>query len=51
MASTRYNSIIIHDHGRGKRPPGFTKGITIARIPENSLIEGNPTSERFIVSK
>jgi hypothetical protein len=42
---------VVYDHGRGRRPPDFTKEITIARIPERSIIEGNPTSTRYIVSK
>ncbi len=42
---------VAYDHGRGKRAPDYTKEITIAQIPENRIIEGNPTSTRYIVSK
>ncbi|MBI5395681.1 MAG: exo-alpha-sialidase [Verrucomicrobia bacterium] len=42
---------VAYDHGRGKTPPNYEKEITIARIPENSIVEGKPTSTRFVVSK
>ncbi|MBI5685082.1 MAG: exo-alpha-sialidase [Verrucomicrobia bacterium] len=52
-ASGKYdgNIYVAYDHGRGKRPPDFTKEITIAVIPEKGVVEGKPTSTRYIVSK
>jgi hypothetical protein len=45
------NIYVAYDHGRGKTPPNYEKEITIAVIPEKSIVEGKPVSTRFIVSK
>lgn len=52
-AEGKYDGMIYvaYDHGRGKRPPDYTKEITIAKIPESRIIEGNPMSTRYVVSK
>ncbi len=52
-AQGKYNGTIYvaYDHGRGKRPPEFTKEITVALISEDRVAEGKPTCQRFIVSK
>ena len=52
-ARGKYNGTIYvaYDHGRGKLPPDYTKEITVALIPEERIIEGNPTCARYVVSK
>ncbi len=52
-AQGKYDGMIYvaYDHGRGKRAPDYIQEITIARIPEESVVDGNPTSTRSIVSK
>lgn len=35
----------------GKRAPDFTREITMAVIPENSIVEGHPRSTRHVISK
>lgn len=42
---------VAYDHGRGKGAPDFTKEITIAKIPEDRIVAGEPTSTRYVVSK
>lgn len=42
---------VAYDHGRGKKAPDYLKEITIARIPEDPVINGNPTSTRRVVSE
>ncbi len=42
---------VAYDHGRGKRPPEYTKEITIAKMSENRIVAGDPTSIRYIVSQ
>ena len=52
-AQGKYNGTIYvaYDRGRGKRSPDYTQEITVALIPEERVVEGNPTCERFTVSK
>ncbi len=42
---------IAYDHGRGKGAPEFTQEITIAKIPEESVVEGKPTHTLHLVAK
>lgn len=45
------NIHVAYDHGRGRRPPEFTKEILVAVISEESVAAGHPTRTLYVVSK
>jgi hypothetical protein len=45
------NIYVAYDHGRGRKAPDFTKEITVAKISEDSVVEGRPTHARHVVSR
>jgi hypothetical protein len=52
-AAGRYDGhvYVAYDHGRGELKPDYTKEITVARISEEGVVAGTPTSTRYVVSK
>ena len=41
---------IAYDHGRGRTAPDYTQEITIAKISETAVVNGNPEASFYVVS-